>query len=394
MGVSAPEGFTATGVGCGIREEGRPDLGILLSHSPTEAAAVYTSNVVQAAPLTVARGAVDHGDVRAVVVNSGNANACTGRRGLQDAYKMQEMTAEQLELEKHQVAVASTGVIGEYLPMKRIEAGIRDAVPKLNRNGEGFAEAILTTDTVTKQSGAQVRIGGATVTIGGTAKGSGMIHPNMATMLAFITTDAAVEKEALQTAVSRATDRTFNRITVDGDTSTNDMVLLLANGAAGNELLTVKSPDYPAFYGAVEEVMRDLAIQIARDGEGATKLIEAVVEGAPDEAVAAAVARSIVGSSLVKTAIFGEDANWGRVIAAMGYAGVDFDPDGVELYFGPVKVFADGEPLPHDPDEAASTLKGDEVQVTARLNRGEASATAWGCDLTYEYVKINGSYRT
>lgn len=394
MGVTAPEGFTATGVGCGIREEGRPDLGILLSHSPTEAAAVYTSNVVQAAPLTVARGAVDHGDVRAVVVNSGNANACTGRRGLQDAYKMQEMTAEQLELEKHQVAVASTGVIGEYLPMKRIEAGIRDAVPKLNRNGEGFAEAILTTDTVTKQSGAQIRIQDSIVTIGGTAKGSGMIHPNMATMLAFITTDAAVEKEALQTAVSRATDRTFNRITVDGDTSTNDMVLLLANGAAGNELLTVKSPDYPAFYGAVEEVMRDLAIQIARDGEGATKLIEAVVEGAPDEAVAAAVARSIVGSSLVKTAIFGEDANWGRVIAAMGYAGVDFDPDGVELYFGPVKVFADGEPLPHDPDEAASTLKGDEVQVTARLNRGEASATAWGCDLTYEYVKINGSYRT
>lgn len=394
MGVTAPEGFTATGVGCGIREEGRPDLGILLSHSPTEAAAVYTSNVVQAAPLTVARGAVDHGDIRAVVVNSGNANACTGRRGLQDAYKMQAVTAEQLGLEKHQVAVASTGVIGEYLPMTRIEAGIRDAVPKLNRNGEGFAEAILTTDTVTKQSGAWIRIKDSIVTIGGTAKGSGMIHPNMATMLSFITTDAAVEKEALQTAVSQATERTFNRITVDGDTSTNDMVLLLANGAAGNEPLTVESPDYPAFYSAVEEVMRDLAIQIARDGEGATKLIEAVVEGAPDEAMAAAVAKSIVGSSLVKAAIFGEDANWGRVIAAMGYAGVDFDPDGVELYFGPVKVFAGGEPLPHDPEEAASILKGDEVRVTARLNRGGASATAWGCDLTYEYVKINGSYRT
>ncbi|HZC18397.1 MAG TPA: bifunctional glutamate N-acetyltransferase/amino-acid acetyltransferase ArgJ, partial [Rubrobacteraceae bacterium] len=333
--------------------------------------------------------------VRAVVVNSGIANAATGKQGLEDAYQMQALAAKELGLEKEEVAVASTGVMGEYLPMDHIQAGIKDAVASLGGDGGyAFAEAILTTDTRTKEAAAQAHIGGETITIGGVAKGSGMIHPNMATMLAFITTDAAVEKECLQSALSEATNRTFNRVTVDGDTSPNDMVLLMASGAAGNEIIMTESPDYPAFEEIVEAVMRELAREIARDGEGATKLIEVVVEGARSEESAATLAKTIVGSSLVKTAVYGEDANWGRVLNAMGYAGVPFDPEGVELYFGPVKVFAHGEPVLHEEAEANATLDGDEVGLTVRLKEGTASATAWGCDLTYEYVKINGSYRT
>ncbi len=355
---------------------------------------VVTTNALRAAPLLVTREAVGAGDVRAVVANSGVANAATGRRGLENARGMQALAAAVLGLEPGEVAVASTGVIGEHLPMDRIEAGIKDAAAALSGDGSGFAEAILTTDTRTKEAVATVEIGGRTVTVGGVAKGSGMIHPNMATMLAFVTTDAAVEKECLQSTLSKATERTFNRITVDGDTSPNDMALLMASGAAGNELLTQDSPDYPAFEEAVEAVMRELAKEIARDGEGATKLVEATVEGAGSEAKAAALAKAVVGSSLVKAAVYGEDANWGRVLNAMGYSGVPFDPEGVELYFGPLKVFADGEPVEHDAAEANATLAGDEVIVTARLKEGDASATAWGCDLTYEYVKINGSYRS
>jgi glutamate N-acetyltransferase/amino-acid N-acetyltransferase len=252
----------------------------------------------------------------------------------------------------------------------------------------------LTTDTREKEAAARVEIGGKTVTVGGTAKGSGMIHPNMGTMLAFLTTDAAVEKKCLQETLSAATDRTFNRVTVDGDTSPSDMAVFLANGATGSEPLTMNSPDYPAFANAVEGVARSLAKEIARDGEGATRLVEAVVEGAEDEAASAALARAIVASNLVKAAVFGEDANWGRVLTAMGYSGVSFDPDGVELWFGPVKVFENGEPVPHEEAEANAALAAGEVRVTARLNEGDASAVAWGCDLTYDYVRINGSYRT
>jgi glutamate N-acetyltransferase/amino-acid N-acetyltransferase len=374
----------------------RRDLGLLLSEETgCTTAAVFTTNVVQAAPLLVTREAMEAGGVRAVVVNSGIANAATGKQGLEDAYEMQALAAKELGLEKEEVAVASTGVMGEYLPMDRIRAGIKDAVACLSGDGDyTFAEAILTTDTRTKEATAQAHTGGETITIGGVAKGSGMIHPDMATMLAFITTDAAVEKECLQSALSEATNRTFNRVTVDGDTSPNDMVLLMASGAAGNEIITTESSDYPAFEETVEAVMRELAREIARDGEGATKLIEVVVEGARSEESAATLAKTIVGSSLVKTAVYGEDANWGRVLNAMGYAGAPFDPEGVELYFGPVKVFANGEPVPHEEAEANATLDGDEVTLTARLKEGTASATAWGCDLTYEYVKINGSYRT
>jgi glutamate N-acetyltransferase/amino-acid N-acetyltransferase len=278
--------------------------------------------------------------------------------------------------------------------MAKISTGIEGAAAGLGRDGTGFAEAILTTDTRTKEAAVQVEVGGKTVTVGGTAKGSGMIHPNMGTMLAFLTTDAAVEKKCLQETLSAATDRTFNRVTVDGDTSPSDMAVFLANGATGSEPLTMNSPDYPAFANAVEGVARSLAKEIARDGEGATRLVEAVVEGAEDEAASAALARAIVASNLVKAAVFGEDANWGRVLTAMGYSGVSFDPDGVELWFGPVKVFENGEPVPHEEAEANAALAAGEVRVTARLNEGDASAVAWGCDLTYDYVRINGSYRT
>ena len=355
---------------------------------------MFTRNAVKGAPLTVTREAVETGGVRAVVANSGNANAATGERGVEDARVMQALAAEALGIGAGEVAVASTGVIGVHLPMEKIAGGIRAASGELGESGAGFAESILTTDTRAKEAAVQVEIGGRNVTVGGTGKGSGMIHPNMGTMLAFLTTDAAVEKDCLQETLSRVTDRTFNRVTVDGDTSPSDMTLLMANGAAGNEPLTLDSPEYPAFAEAVESVARALAKEIARDGEGATRLVEVVVEGGASEESAAALAKCVVGSSLVKAAVFGEDANWGRVLTAMGYSGVAFDPDGVELWFGPVKVFSDGEPVPHEEAEANATLAAGEVRITARLGEGDASATAWGCDLSYEYVRINGSYRT
>ncbi len=393
-GVVAPAGFIAGGVFCGVRGSAGRDLGLLLSGRKCVSAAVFTRNEFKGAPLAITKETVEGGDVKAVVVNSGNANAATGKQGLEDVYEMQRLAAEALGVEAREMAVASTGVIGERLPMDRISAGIEDAAGKLERDGSSFAEAILTTDTRIKEAAVQVEIGGKIVTVGGTAKGSGMIHPNMGTMLAFLTTDAAIEKDCLQETLHHTTDRTFNRVTVDGDTSPSDMALLLANGAAGNGLLTLDSPDYPAFTEAVEEVARKLAKEIARDGEGATKLIEVAVEGAPDEASAAALAKAIVGSNLVKAAVFGQDANWGRVLVAMGYSGAGFDPGGLEMHFGPVKVFEGGEPVEHDMAEANATLAGDEVRITANLNSGHASATAWGCDLTYGYVEINGSYRT
>jgi len=393
-GATVPEGFVAGGVVCGVRNSGRRDLGLLFSEFECTSAAVFTLNTVKGAPLLVTREAIQGGDVRAVVANSGYANAATGQRGLEDACEMRALAAEALGVEAREVAVASTGVIGEHLPMAKISAGIEGAAAELGRDGAGFAEAILTTDTRTKEAAVQVEVGGKTITVGGTAKGSGMIHPNMGTMLAFLTTDAAVEKGCLQETLSAAAEHTFNRVTVDGDTSPSDMAVLLANGVAGNEPLTAGSADYPAFAEAVESVARELAKQIARDGEGATRLVEVVVEGAKDETSAAMFARTVVGSNLVKAAVFGEDANWGRVLTAMGYSGVSFDPDGVKLWFGPVKVFGDGEPVAHEEAEANAALSSGEVRITVRLNEGDASAAAWGCDLTYEYVRINGSYRT
>jgi glutamate N-acetyltransferase/amino-acid N-acetyltransferase len=392
--VTAASGFMAVGVACGVRDAGRRDLGLLFSELPCETAAVFTRNAVKGAPLVVTREAVETGGVRAVVANSGNANAATGERGIEDARAIRALAAGTLGIKAGEVAVASTGVIGVHLPMDRISSGIRAASGELDEGGEGFAESILTTDTRTKEAVARVEIGGRTITVGGTAKGSGMIHPNMGTMLAFLTTDAAVERKCLGETLRRVTDRTYNRVTVDGDTSPSDMALLMANGVAGNEALTLESEDYPIFAEAVECVAQELAKEIARDGEGATRLVEVVVEGAASEERASALAKSVVGSNLVKAAVFGEDANWGRVITAMGYSGVEFDPEEVDLWFGPIKVFSDGEPVAHEEAEANATLARGEVRITARLDEGEASATAWGCDLSYEYVRINGSYRT
>ena len=388
------EGFVAAGVACGVRNSGSRDLGLLFSEYPCVTAAVFTRNIVKGAPLIATKEAVEAGGVRAVVVNSGNANAATGQQGLSDAREMQALAAEALGIGAGEVAVASTGVIGVYLPMDRISEGIKEAAGVLGADGASFAEAILTTDTRIKEVAVRVEVGGHSVTVGGTVKGSGMIHPNMGTMLAFLTTDAAVEEGCLRKTLSNVTERTFNCVTVDGDTSPSDMAILMANGAAGNDLLTLDHPDYPAFAEAVETVARGLAKEIARDGEGATRLVEVVVEGAKDERSAAALAKSVVGSSLVKAAVFGEDANWGRVLVAMGYAGVPFDPDEVELFFGSVKVFSGGEPVPHEEAEANAALASGEVVITVRMGEGDASATAWGCDLTYAYVEINGSYRT
>src|SRR5215210_6531196 len=373
-GAAAAGGFMASGVACGIREAGRRDLGLLFSELPCETAGVFTRNALKGAPLVVTREAVERGGVRAVVANSGNANAATGERGVEDARSMRELAAEALGIETPEVAVASTGVIGVRLPMDRISSGIREASGELNEEGAGFAESILTTDTRAKEAVVRVEIGGRTVTGGGTAKGSGMIHSNMGTMLAFLTTDAAVEKSCLQETLNRVTDRTFNRVVVDGDTSPSDMALLMSNGAAGNEPLSLDSPDYPIFAEAVEGVARTLAREIARDGEGATRLVEVVIDGAASEEAAAALAKSVVASSLVKAAVFGEDANWGRVLTAMGYSGVTFDPDKVDLWFGPIKVFSGGEPTAHEEAEANAALAAGEVKITARIGEGDASA--------------------
>ncbi|MBA2374717.1 MAG: bifunctional glutamate N-acetyltransferase/amino-acid acetyltransferase ArgJ [Actinomycetota bacterium] len=393
-GALAAGGFMASGVECGVRSSGSLDLGILYSEAPCVSAAVFTRNVLKGAPLTVTGDAVTNGDVRAVVVNSGNANAATGERGVEDARRMQKIAADPLGVSASEVAVASTGVIGEHLPMARVEAGINEAAKNLGSKGESFAEAILTTDTRTKEAAIRVEIGGKEVIVGGTAKGSGMIHPNMGTMLAFLTTDAKVEKECLQKTLASATERTFNRVTVDGDTSPSDMAVFMANGVAGNKEITMDHAEFPIFAEAVEEVARSLAKDIARDGEGATKLIAVSVAGAKDEASAARLAKSIVGSNLVKAAAFGEDANWGRALNAMGCSGVGFDPAGVCISFGEVEVFKDGEPAPHDIERANAALSGDEVVISVRMGEGDASAEAWGCDLTYGYVEINGSYRT
>ncbi|WP_047865193.1 bifunctional glutamate N-acetyltransferase/amino-acid acetyltransferase ArgJ [Rubrobacter aplysinae] len=393
-GATAPEGFAACGIVCGVRGEGGRDLGLLYSESPCVSVGVYTRNAFEGAPLAVTREAVEAGAVRAVVANSGNANAATGAPGVEDARAMQESAARALGLGAREVAVASTGVIGERLPIERIRESIPEVAGGLSRDGSSFAEAILTTDTRTKEAAVRVPLGGGYVTVGGTAKGSGMIHPNMGTMLAFLTTDAAVDRDCLQETLARTVDFSFNRVTVDGDTSPSDMALLLANGAAGNEPLNADSSEYPAFVEAVEAVTKRLAREIARDGEGATKLVEATVEGARDEEQAAALAKAVVGSSLVKAAVAGEDANWGRVLVALGYSGAEFDPAGLTLYFGGVKVFEAGEPVAHDEKAANRALAGDEVEIRAVVGSRGASATAWGCDLTYEYVRINGSYRT
>lgn len=395
--VTTPAGFRACGFHSGIKKTDRYDLGAIVSDFPAVAAAVFTLNHIQAAPIQVTKESLATEQViQAVVVNSGNANACTGRRGDKDARQMRLELAKVLQLPEHHVAVASTGVIGEHLPLDTVLKGITQIPAKLNVEGAAdFSQAILTTDLIEKEACVQVSVGGRPVHIGGSAKGSGMIHPNMATMLAFMTTDAVIDAADLQKLLNDVTNTTFNMITVDGDTSTNDMALVMANGAAQNERLHPEHPDWAAFAAGFEYVAKRLAQAIARDGEGATKLVEVRIDGAETAEAARAIAKTVVGSSLVKSAIFGADANWGRVIAAVGRAGYEVNPETIDIQIGDIMVLEQSSPVPIDEVEAEQYLKeAATIVISVQLHMGESSATAWGCDLTYEYVRINAAYRT
>ncbi len=393
--LKLPKGFKYAGLHSGVKKA-RKDLGLIYSEIPANSAAVYTLNKVKAEPLKLTQKTLNKTNVtQAVIVNSGNANACTGKQGMMDAIQMQELTAEHLGVKKEHVAVASTGIIGLEMPMDKISSHI----PKLEVKDEvtalhDFSEAILTTDTFTKVVSYEVLIDGKKVTLTGVAKGSGMIEPNMGTMLSFITTDASVDKLALNHALKKITNQTYNCITVDGDTSTNDMVLVMANGAAETEVLMESHADWNLFLDALKQLNTDLSKMIARDGEGATKLIEVKVKGARSIEDAQAVAKTIVGSSLVKTAVFGTDANWGRIIAAIGYSEADFDPEMIDLKVGDIPLLKKSEAQNFSEEEATAYLENEMVVFEINLNNGKSEARAWGCDLTYDYVRINASYRS
>lgn len=399
-GVTAAKGFTASGIHVGIRKnKEKKDLALVWSEKTCSAAAAYTTNKVKGQPLIVTSEHLADGKAQAIIVNSGNANTCTGEAGIATARRMAALVAEKLPVKATDVVVASTGVIGQQLDVSIIEKGMDELVAGLSKSGYIDArEAIMTTDTVKKEVAVQTEIGGVTVTIGAMAKGSGMIHPNMATMLSFITTDCAISPEMLQKALSESVKRSYNRVSVDGDTSTNDMVVILANGMAENSPILVEDHDYRTFYEALNWLNVQLSRMIARDGEGATKLIECTVEMASDEAKAEEMAKGVICSSLVKTAFFGADANWGRILCALGYTRHDFDPNKVDVAFesasGYIEVCKNGVPLPFSEEKAKKILSYQEVTVYVTLNEGEAQATAWGCDLSYEYVRINGDYRT
>jgi glutamate N-acetyltransferase / amino-acid N-acetyltransferase len=398
-GVTAPKGFLASGIHCGVRRnKEKKDLALLFSEKPCCAAAVYTTNKVMGQPLVVTKAHLADGVAQAIIVNSGNANTCTGAEGIAAAERMTELVAERLPVKAEDVAVASTGVIGVPLDVGIIEAGMEGLVAGLSRTGSIDArEAIMTTDTMKKEVAVTLEIGGVEVTIGAIAKGSGMIHPNMGTMLAFLTTDCAIAQPLLQEILVASVSDTYNMISVDGDTSTNDMAIFMANGLAGNKPIEERGSDYRAFAEAVDEINVELAKLIARDGEGATKLAECVVSGAASEKDARALAKAVISSSLVKTALFGSDANWGRVLCALGYTEAAMDPSKVNLAFesghGYLQVCKDGGPLPFSEEKAKSVLSDTEVAILVDLRLGEATATAWGCDLSYEYVRINGDYR-
>ncbi len=393
--ILSPKGFKAAGMHCGLNHK-KKDLAVLVSDVPASVAGVFTTNAIQAAPLKVTKEVVYITQkIQAMIVNSGNANACTGKQGLQDAQTMQVLTAEKLGIEANLVGVCSTGVIGEMMNMAPIENGIAQLEPQDNlESAIDFAQAIMTTDTVMKNTSYSTIVDGKEVIIAGVAKGSGMIEPNMATMLGFITTDANIESDVLQAALSDVTNLTFNAITVDGDTSTNDTVVVMANGLAGNESLTTAHPDWQNFYFTLKTVAQDLAKMIAKDGEGATKLIEVEVEGAFSDEEARKIAKTVVGSPLVKTAVFGCDSNWGRIIAAVGYSGATVDPDKITIQIGGATMVENGEPIPFSEDELIQILKMHEVKIYVSLGVGEGKGHAWGCDLTYDYVQINASYRS
>ncbi|MDW7651920.1 MAG: bifunctional glutamate N-acetyltransferase/amino-acid acetyltransferase ArgJ [Bacillota bacterium] len=393
-GITAATGFRAAGIHCGIKKN-KKDLALVVSDAPAAAAGVYTKNRFQAAPVTVTREHLAGGTARAILCNSGNANACSGSQGLQDARRMAELTAEMLGVEPADIVVSSTGVIGQYLPMDKVEAGIRDITGALSPDGgDDAAEAIMTTDLVDKKTAYSLEIGGKTVTVGGMAKGSGMIHPNMATMLAFITTDCAITPALLQKALTYTVDRSYNLITVDGDTSTNDMAVVLANGLAKNLEISEENEDYQRFVDVLQRVNTELSQKIVRDGEGATKFLEVAIEHAASFADGKKLAMGILGSNLVKTAFFGEDANWGRIVSAMGQTDVEFYPERVNIWLGDLQVTKDGQGLLFDEDRAKEILKEKEIKITVDLGMGPEKVTAWGADLSYEYVTINASYRS
>ncbi len=400
-GICAPKGFSANGIHCGIRKNRtKRDIALILSDVPAAAAATYTTNLVKGAPLTVTKNNIANGYAQAVICNSGNANTCNAN-GIEVAEAMCRLVAEHTDVKAEDVIVASTGVIGQPLDLEPIANGMKELAAGLGKDSEHAdyaSEAILTTDLVKKEIAVSFTLGGKECKIAGIAKGSGMIHPNMATMLVFITTDAAISPKMLQKALSTDIKNTFNMISIDGDTSTNDMVSVMANGLAGNTMIESEGEDFETFAKALNTVTIHLCKMIAGDGEGATKLLECMVSGAKDEKCAKTVAKSVICSSLLKAAMFGADANWGRVLCAIGYSGADVDVNKIDVSFsskeGTIAVCKNGAGVDFSEEIAKKILLKKEINIIINLNDGDASATAWGCDLTYDYVKINGDYRT
>ena len=397
-GVCAAKGFQASGVHCGIRKnQTKKDLALIFSAVPAKAAAVYTTNAVKGAPLLVTKQHLENGMAQAVICNSGNANTCNAN-GVEIAEQMCTLAAEQLHIDANDVLVASTGVIGKVLDIQPIAEGISPLVKNLGMNSKDAAHAIMTTDTTIKEIAVEFEVGGVVCRLGGIAKGTGMIHPNMATMLVFLTTDCAISAEMLKKALSSDVTQTFNMLSIDGDTSTNDMVTVMANGLAGNAEISEEGEAFDTFMKALNTVTVHLCRSIAADGEGATKLLECVVTGAADETQAKIAAKSVICSSLLKAAMFGADANWGRVLCALGYSKAGIDPQSVDVSFrskaGEIVVCEKGAGVDFSEEKAKEILLESEIEILICLNSGTAAATAWGCDLTYDYVKINGDYRT
>ena len=398
-GVTAAKGFQASGIHCGIRKNrSKSDLALIYSDVPCAAAAVYTQNLVKGAPIAVTKRNIADGMARAVICNSGNANTCNAD-GEEKAQKMCDLIAAELHIDSSDVIVASTGVIGQVLPIEPIANSVKTLAEALSPTGSNdAAKAIMTTDTVEKEYALEVELDGKMVTIGGITKGSGMIHPNMATMLGFLTTDASITSELLNEALHTAIEDTFNMVSVDGDTSTNDTVLLLANGLAENQEITEKGEDYETFKAALNYINTTLAKKIAGDGEGATALFEVKIIGAESKEQAVTLSKSVVTSSLTKAAIYGHDANWGRILCAMGYSGAKFDPEKVDLFFeskaGKIQIIENGVAVDYSEEEATKILSEEAVTAIADVKMGDATATAWGCDLTYDYIKINADYRS
>ena len=400
QGVTAPKGFLASGTHCGLKKNNlKLDLALIYSEVQANAAGVYTKNKVKGAPIYITKEHLSNKKAQAIIINSGNANTCNGTDGLVKAKRMAELQGKALRLKTSDILVASTGVIGVPLNIDAIKDGIPMLSERLSKEGyEDAASAIMTTDTYKKQLAFEFKIHDKVITIGAMAKGSGMIEPNMGTMLSFITTDLNISGEMLSEALKESTKISYNRVSVDGDTSTNDMVLILANGLASNKEITEKNDDYYTFIDVLNTLNITLAKMIAKDGEGATKLIECIVSNCKSEKDAEILSKSVINSPLVKTAIFGSDANWGRVLCALGYSGVNINPDKVNLSFkssvGEVEVCKDGMPLPFDEVKAKEILLKDEIQILISMNSGKYSSKAWGCDLSYDYVKINGDYRS